>query len=396
VGTYVESQRDGRTQHAPALEVFAGRAALVDARGGLVDANAAWRAWIGTGADDATRRAGDESVIDACRRLAAAGDRDAERILGALSAVLRGDVPAATLDYDAGDDAGDDAAHRWTELVIRTVEPVGRTVLVLLTDITDRKALEQQLEEARHALGYLASLASIGELAASLAHELSQPLAAIMSNAQAAGRLAAATHNKAQIEIAADIADQSRRAREILNRLRTSTHAGAPMRVPVLLNPIVTEAVHLVEADARYLRVTAHADLDPTLPPTLGDPAALEQVVTSLLLIAFEAAAADADAPSVSVRTRTAAIGSSIELLVRSSGRGIADDVLEALVTPLFASAREGRNLGLAIARAVVEQHGGRLGAERHPAGGGVVSVILPVERAGAERARFAMQREVP
>jgi len=378
VSTDAESLPTMLVSRIPVLELFPGRAAVLDADGTLVDSNVAWRDsfahWM------TSEDAGHEGVnlLRACERAASLRDPDAERILAALGAVLAGEVPAATVEYAIGDSD----ARRWTELSVRRSDPALSYVLIGLTDVTDRKASERDLSQARKELTQIAGLASIGELVGSLAHELSQPLAAILSNAQAAERIAATARDKAQAEIAMDIIAQSRRAREILTRMRSMTHHREPQRVPVVLNQIVAETLRLVEADERYLRVPTHVDLDPTMRPTRGDPAELQQVVMSLLLIAFDSATGVPGSAGVSVRSRSATEqAGAIELSIRALGRGVPERVLDTLTAPLFASIRDGMSLGLAITRSVVEQHGGRLAAENHAAGGIELRVTLPVDR---------------
>jgi C4-dicarboxylate-specific signal transduction histidine kinase len=378
VSTDAESLPAMLVSRIPVLELFPGRAAVLDADGTLVDSNVAWREsfahWMT--AERASHN-GDINVLRVCERAASLRDPDAERILASLSAVLSGEVPAATVEYAVGDSD----ARRWTELSVRRGDPALSFVLVGLTDVTDRKAMERELGQARKELTQIAGLASIGELVGSLAHELSQPLAAILSNAQAAERVAATTRDKAQAEIAADIIAQSRRAREILTRMRAMTHHREPQRVPVTMNQIVAETLRLLEADERYLRVPTHVDLDPTIRPTRGDPAELQQVVMSLLLIAFDSATGVPGSAGVSVRSRTSENAASIELSIRSLGRGLPERLLATLTAPLFASIRDGMSLGLAVTRSVVEQHGGRLAAENHLAGGIELRVTLPADR---------------
>jgi signal transduction histidine kinase len=250
-----------------------------------------------------------------------------------------------------------------------------------------RKQGELEAQRLRQDLAHIGRVSAMGELTASLAHELNQPLTAILANAQAAQRLLAGDRvDLPEVrEILNDIVADDKRAGEVIRRLRVLLKKGNLDFVPLELNEVVSEVAWLVRSDAIIRSVSMSVDLAPDLPSVRGDRVQLQQVVLNLVLNGLEAMRA----PGAGDRTlviRTARDGAAaVRVEVQDSGIGIDENDLDRMFQPLYTTKAEGLGMGLAIARSIVEAHGGRLEAVNNPQGGATFHFTLPV-RAGDER----------
>jgi signal transduction histidine kinase len=228
-------------------------------------------------------------------------------------------------------------------------------------------------------ISHVHRVAALGELSASLAHELKQPLTAILSNAQAARRyLAQPVPNHDEIRQAlGDIIDDDNRAVDLIGRMRSLLKKDAFEPVSVDVNAVVSDVARLVANAARMKQVTFHVALAPSLPPVRGDRIQLQQVVLNLAINAVEASAASSGRPAV-VRIGTSA-GSNhhVEVAVSDNGPGIAAADLQKIFEPFFTTKTDGLGMGLSISRSIVEAHGGRIWADASPEGA-TVRVALP------------------
>ena len=238
----------------------------------------------------------------------------------------------------------------------------------------DARLSGDRLEEISH----VHRVAALGELSASLAHELKQPLTAILSNAQAARRyLAQPVPNRDEIRQAlGDIIEDDNRAVDLIGRMRSLLKKDAFEPVSVDVNAVVSDVARLVANAARTKHVTLDLALAPSLPAVRGDRIQLQQVVLNLAINAVDACAA-ASRPAV-VRIATSA-GSNhhVEVAVSDNGSGIAAADLQKIFEPFFTTKKDGLGMGLSISRSIVEAHGGRIWAEASPAGA-TVRVALP------------------
>jgi PAS domain S-box-containing protein len=263
-------------------------------------------------------------------------------------------------------------------LVKRDGEVFG--VSVFGKDITERKQAEAEVLRQRSELAHVARVSTMGELAASVAHELNQPLGAILANAEAAelflqqeppalGELGA---------ILADIRKDDERAGEVIRRMRSLLRKRELEREPLQINPLVEDVFRLVSADAALRNTAIAAELSPYLPPIQGDCIHLQQVLLNLIMNAMEAMAKQPpEKRRLMVRTRRAGDGG-VEVSVADSGSGIEPHHLPKLFEAFFTTKQSGIGMGLAIARKIVEAHGGRIWAENGPTGGAVFRFTLP------------------
>jgi PAS domain S-box-containing protein len=250
-------------------------------------------------------------------------------------------------------------------------------------DITDLKRAEADVQHQRAELAHGSRISALGELAASLAHELNQPLTAILSNAQAARLLLASDDTpplNAVRVILDDIIDDNRRADEIIRRMRALAKKDPPDLAPLDLAAILREVVTLVHSDAVLRNVRLRLNLGETLPAVHGNKVQLQQVTLNLLLNAFDAM------KETSVSRREVLLHAKlsahmVEVAVRDHGTGLSAEVAQRLFEPFYTTKREGLGMGLSISRSIIEAHHGRLWAENHATGGTTFYFTVPLQQ---------------
>jgi PAS domain S-box-containing protein len=260
----------------------------------------------------------------------------------------------------------------------------GQPVLVrgLSLDITARKLAELEAQQHRNEVAHLSRVAMLGELSGSLAHELNQPLTAILSNAQAAQRfLARPEIDRAELEaILRDIVEADEHAGEVIRSLRVLLKKGKVQRVPLQANEVVSEVLKLMRSDLLNHHVAVETDLADDLPTVRGDRVQLQQVLLNLVMNASDAmAGSEGLGRRLQVSTGRSA-GDGVRVSVRDHGRGIPAEALERVFEPFFTTKPHGLGLGLAVCRSILVAHGGALSVENHPAGGAVFHFTLPGE----------------
>ncbi len=238
----------------------------------------------------------------------------------------------------------------------------------------EEKNVRAELEIARQRsqLAHLSRVTMLGELSGSIAHEVSQPLTAILSNAQAAQILLSQSEPdlKEVGDILRDIVNDDQRAGEIIRRLRLLLKRGEVQFQPLSVNELVQEVLKLMRGDLIDRGVTVHAELAANLPTLQGDRVELQQVLINLVANACDAMA---DMPG---ETRVLTIGTRLDgdgfvlISVRDAGAGIAEGKLEQVFEPFFTSKANGLGLGLSVCRTIINAHEGKLWAE-HNSGGG-------------------------
>jgi PAS domain S-box-containing protein len=253
-------------------------------------------------------------------------------------------------------------------------------------DVTDQRRAEAASRQSRDEIAHLNRVAAMGELATSLAHELNQPLAAILLNSQAASRfLSGQPPNLARVrDCLKAIAADDERAGEVIQRLRGLLKKGDSQVSLVYLDEVVSDALRLVGNDAFRRQVSVKFELLPGLPPVLGDRIQLYQVVLNLIVNSFDAVAERSPGERwVLVRTAEAD-GGGVELTVEDSGKGIAESHVARVFEPFFSTKREGLGMGLSISHSIVQAHGGQIWAENSTGGGAIFHCMLPVAQQGA------------
>jgi PAS domain S-box-containing protein len=251
-------------------------------------------------------------------------------------------------------------------------------------DITERKQAEQESVQHRNELAHVARVSTMGQLASSLAHEINQPLGAILRNAEAAELfLQEPSPDIDEIRaILADIREDDQRAGEVIDRMRGLIKRREIERCPLDLHLLAGEVVRLVRPDAEMRRVRLVIEPGPVLPPVQGDRVQLQQVMLNLLINAMDAVKDNPPAKRL-VTVSAQPTSANIEVSVSDNGQGISADQLVRVFEPFFTSKPNGLGMGLAISRSIIEAHGGQLWAESGPGGGAVFRFVLPVGGAG-------------
>jgi signal transduction histidine kinase len=245
-----------------------------------------------------------------------------------------------------------------------------------------RKQGELEAQRLRQDLTHIGRVSTVGELTATLAHELNQPLTAILTNAQAGQRLLAADPvNLQEIrEILNDIVADDKRAGQVIHRLRALIKKGDLEYAPLDLNEVVSEVAWLVRSDVVFRGVSMSLELAPDLPRVRGDRVQLQQVVLNLVLNGLEAMR-ESGAGDRTLVIQTAKEGAAeVKVAVQDSGIGIDETDVDRMFRPLYTTKPEGLGMGLAIARTIVDAHGGRLGAANNVQGGATFHFTLPLD----------------
>ncbi len=217
-------------------------------------------------------------------------------------------------------------------------------------------------------------------MTAALAHELNQPLTAILSNAQAATRFLSAPNPDLEEvrNILHDIADDDTRAGEVIRRIRSLVKKDPTDLRPLNVNALLKEVISLLHSDAVIRRVVVLHELEPFLPEILGDRIQLQQVVLNLLLNAFDAMR-DGRSRDRAVIVRSRQIDSEVLVTVSDGGPGILPEEIDRLFEPFRSTKPGGLGLGLSISRSIVASHGGRMWAENNTMRGATIGFSLPV-----------------
>jgi PAS domain S-box-containing protein len=246
-------------------------------------------------------------------------------------------------------------------------------------DITDRK----RAEEANQRLAHASRLAVMGELSAAIAHEINQPLAAILANADAADLLLEAGAGRLYEvrRILADIRRDDLRASEVIQRMRELLRKRPLDRQPLDVNAVTAGVLQLLAPEAVRRGVAVETDLAPGLPAVHGDRGQLQQVLLNLLMNGLEAMV-DTPVAGRRLAVRSAPNDGMVEVAVMDAGHGLDRSQRSRLFESFFTTKKEGMGLGLSLTRSIVEAHGGRIWAEDRPGGGATFRFTLPVEPA--------------
>ena len=273
---------------------------------------------------------------------------------------------------------GADDSERFYEAMIVTCD--GDKILSMVRDITDRKRAELEADSHRRELAHLGRVATLGELSGTLAHELSQPLTAVLSNAQAARRLLDGDPlDVEQIrEALDDIIRNDKRAGAVIERLRSLLRKGEAARQPVDLNEVTRETLDLAYGELLSRRVAVTRRLNDRIPVVQGDRVQLQQVVLNLVMNACDAM------DGTPAATRRLEIATSpddgfVRLSITDRGRGIPEGQFERVFEPFVTFRDQGLGLGLAISRSIVTAHGGSIRAENNVEGGATFHCLLPI-----------------
>ena len=249
-------------------------------------------------------------------------------------------------------------------------------ILCLVRDVTEHK----QVEEARQTVMHASRLAVIGELTSMMAHEVNQPLTAILTNS-AAGRELLNSREVSLDEIRRileDIHRDSLRASDAVRSTRALAQKRPTSVRPLQIRELIEESVRLVAADAARRRVQIHIRFASDIPPVDGDPVHLQQVLLNLMINAMEAMSVSPEAERfLTVRTEVHSDGD-LALAIKDTGPGIPTELSSRIFQSFFSTKKDGVGIGLSIARSIIEAHGGRIWCENNASGGATFHIILP------------------
>jgi len=250
--------------------------------------------------------------------------------------------------------------------------------IIALEDVTDRLQTEAQLRQLQADYSRAARVSMLGELATSIAHEVNQPLSAIVTNAETSQRwLSRDEPNLTKVgQLTARIAEGARHASDIVQRIRGMAARRAPERVSLDLNEVVHEAVLFLRHEIESRAIDLSVQLERDVPKTFGDRVQLQQVIVNLILNAVQA---QSGGPGRRIDLSTTMHGDgAVIFAIHDGGPGIAAANLERVFDSFFTTKDEGMGIGLAICQSIIAAHGGMINASNHPDGGALFRFSLP------------------
>jgi signal transduction histidine kinase len=268
----------------------------------------------------------------------------------------------------------------WPAQTVRAFEAIGQIFGFGL----ERKRAVAEMIRLRNELNYVSRLNTMGELAASIAHELNQPMGAILNNAEALQAILASDQPDLE-ELRAgvvDIIEDNNRARETIRRLWALFRRGEVTKSKVDLGKVLGEIGRIVRGDSLLRSISLKIEVKPPLRPVVAERVQLQRAIINLILNAFDAVAAVADGMrEVLVEASAVDASDSVELLVRDTGVGIAPEAIPHIFDPFFTTKPQGMGMGLAIAKSIIDAHGGAISASSDRERGTTFAIRLPIAR---------------
>ena len=363
--------------NAAIIASLSGHVAVVDRAGRIIAANESWVRFAGEGAGSKDKVDIGADYLEVCAEALRCGDETASKAVAGIRSVLTSGKSEFAMQCQC-----ESTPVRWFEIRVEQLRrPEGGAVISHI-DVTNRVRAEMEAETHRRELAHVARVTLLGELTASIAHELNQPLTAILSNAQAGQRILSKKKSRFPIvrDILSDIADDGRRAGEVIHRLRSLLQKGDPQKQSLDVNALVEQTLRLVHSEMIIRRIAVEKQLDTTVPPVLGDRIQLQQVVLNLMVNAAEAMA-ECVPTERKVVLRTFSAGDRVGIRVRDFGTGLDPKYREQIFEPFFTTKDHGMGVGLWINRAIIESHMGELLAANNDDKGCTFDVMLPAYR---------------
>jgi two-component system, LuxR family, sensor kinase FixL len=369
--------RESESMKSSILASLTTRVAVLDREARIIAVNEAWRRFewepglkaepaIGVGAD----------YLERWRQVEREGDPYALAVVTGIRDVLAGTLGAFSIEYPCR--TGPEGSRQWWAMSVVPLSHREGGAVVSQADVTARRSAEMEAQRMRQELAHFTRVSTMGELSASLAHELNQPLTAILANAQAARRfLDAASPDLDELRaILSDIVDDDRRAGEVIHRLRDMLAKRDIEFHAIDVNVLIEDVIKLLSSDLLIHNVTVAADLAPDLPTVNGDRVQLQQVVLNLMLNAIDAIGnGDGANRTIAVRTEW---GDCVHVSVRDEGHGLGPGTHDLVFQPFYTTKSAGMGMGLAIARSIIEAHDGLIWATDNPTGGVTFHFALP------------------
>ncbi|MDY7228240.1 sensor histidine kinase [Hyalangium rubrum] len=356
------------------LDSLPGAVAILDASGAVLRASAPSAQREGLGALSTQRLLfPGRSYLQALQKLAHAGEQETAEVATLLEDILSGRVDEGMVEFRGP------RADTWFELRARRLELPGGGAVVTVVDATPRRRAELEARRARDERAHLERVAAVGELGASIAHELNQPLSAIVTNAETAQRLLQRTPADHPLlrELLQDLIADGTRAGEIIRRTRALLKKDEVPFASLDLNALVRQVAQMVGNDVQLRGATLTLRLGDGPLSVRGDGVQLQQVLLNLIINALDAVSS-CEPEERQVRVRTQRMEGRVELVVEDTGVGLSPEVQARLFEPFFTTKPAGLGMGLSISRSILELHQGRLQAEPRPGRGTLFRCSLP------------------
>jgi PAS domain S-box-containing protein len=281
-----------------------------------------------------------------------------------------------------------DGSRFWAHVVITALkDETGKLkgFVKLIRDMTEHKRAEEALRGMQTELAHAARVMGMGELTASIAHEINQPLTVVITNANACSYLLAGeSPDLAEVrEAMVDIAAAGTWASEVIARVRALLQKAAPEKMRLDLNEVIQEILSLMRSELRTYQISVQIDLPAGLPPVLGDRVQLQQVFLNLIMNGIEAMAASTTWPRMLLIRSQVHNFHSVLVSVQDSGVGLNPQDMDRFFNTFFTTKSGGMGMGLAISRSIIEAHGGRLWATANPGPGATFHFTLLTYRKG-------------
>lgn len=374
-----EAMKKSEEFNRSVLASLKNRIVILDRSGAILAVNDAWERFPSpNGSPLPTGLGPGGNYLESCRQSIRTPNDSAGQALNGILSVLDGKSETFSFEYVCDPPF----ESRWFSMKVVPFRTSGGGVVVSHSDISQRKAAELEAQMRREELTHMSRIVTVGELASSLAHEINQPMTAILCNSLAAQRfLAAAPPDLDEVgKILVDVVQDGRRAGEVIRRLRTLVKKDAPRREPVALGDIIRETVALVQNASLLSKISIMAELDSRIPPVQADRVQLQQVVLNMLMNAIAAMSNTPPALRVLVLKTAMKDGGTAMVSIRDSGSGIGGKDMDRIFEPFFTTKPEGLGMGLSISRTIVKAHGGTVWAENNREGGATFYFTLPVD----------------
>ncbi len=381
-----DALRESEAMKSAVLASLTSRVAVLDREGRIIAVNESWtRLGRGKTAPFEPAVGVGRSYLDAFRTSGERGDDQAFEALDGIERVLLGELPTFSQEYRAREGA----LERWFHMTVVPLERPEGGAVVSHADVTERRIAEREAQTIRQELAHYLRVSTIGELTTSIAHELNQPLAAILANAQAARKLLSSQARSEGVgaevrEIVGDIIDEGRRAGEVIRGLRDLLRKGENAREDLDVNGLVREVVKLLGNDVMIRGVALRSDLAEEALATRGNRVQLQQVLMNLVVNALEALAETEGDRRIRIQTKRGP-GATAQISVEDTGPGLPPPLGREVFKPFFTTKAQGMGMGLSIARSILQAHGGRIFADDTLRKGARFTLTLPLVEPGGE-----------
>jgi C4-dicarboxylate-specific signal transduction histidine kinase len=377
-----DALRASESMKSAVLESLTSQVAVLDRDGWIIAVNESWTRFGPPSQPFASDVVGvGENYFDALRRAGDTGDDDAVEAFAGTRGVLSGELPHYSQEYRIRNAAGE----RWYHMTVVPLDRPDGGAVVSHADVTERRLAEREAQTSRQELAHYLRVSTIGELTTSIAHELNQPLAAIVANAQAARKFLAGAYDPEKVrevrEIVVDIIDEGRRAGEVIRNLRELLRKGETTREDLDVNGLVRGVAKLLGNDVMIRGVALRFDLADEVLAMRGNRVQLQQVILNLVVNALEALAETEGDRRIAIRTEKLASGLA-QISVEDNGPGLPLPLRREVFKPFFTTKPQGMGMGLSIARSILQAHGGAISVDSARQDGACFILTLPLAEA--------------